>query len=32
MEDSRYKKYEDCNLDGFEQIVCDRDNMSISAV
>ncbi len=32
MEDSRYKKYEDCNLDELEQIVTDLENMSISAL
>tara|TARA_B100000524_G_scaffold330535_1_gene216480 strand:+ start:305 stop:487 length:183 start_codon:yes stop_codon:yes gene_type:complete len=32
MEESRYKKYEDCNLDELEQIVTDLENMSISAL
>ncbi len=32
MEDSRYKKYSDCNLDDLELIVTDLENMSISAL
>ena len=32
MEESRYKKYEDCNLDELELIVTDLENMSISAL
>ena len=32
MEESRYKKYEDCNLDELEQIVTDLENMYISAL
>ena len=32
MEESRYKKYEDCNLDELEQIVTDLENISISAL
>ena len=32
MEDSRYKKYSDCNIDELEQIVMDLENMSISAL
>ena len=32
MEDSRYKKYSDCNIDESEQIVMDLENMSISAL
>ena len=32
MEESRYKKYEDCNLDELEQIVTDLENMSINAL
>ncbi len=32
MIDSRYKKYEDCNIDELEEIVNDLENMSISAL
>ena len=32
MDDSRYKKYKDCNIDELEQIVNDLENMSISAL
>ena len=32
MTDSRYKKYEDCDIDELEQIVNDLENMSISAL
>ena len=32
MTDSRYKKYQDCNIDELEQIVNDLENMSISAL
>ena len=32
MNDSRYKKYEDCNIDELEEIVNDLENMSISAL
>ena len=32
MEDSRYKRYCDCNIDELEQIVNDLENMSISAL
>lgn len=32
MKDSRYKKYEDCDLDELEQIVEDLENMSINAL
>ena len=28
MTDSRYKKYQDCNIDELEQIVNDLENMS----
>ncbi len=32
MEESRYKRYEDCDIDELEQIVTDLENMSISAL
>tara|TARA_B100001057_G_scaffold441549_1_gene476240 strand:- start:595 stop:777 length:183 start_codon:yes stop_codon:yes gene_type:complete len=32
MTDSRYKKYDDCNIDQLEEIVNDLENMSISAL
>ena len=32
MKDSRYKNYEDCDLDELEQIVEDLENMSINAL
>ena len=32
MDDSRYKKYKDCNIDELELIVDDLENMSISAL
>jgi hypothetical protein len=32
MDDSRYKKYKDCNIDELELIVNDLENMSISAL
>tara|TARA_Y100001937_G_C7113420_1_gene328935 strand:+ start:814 stop:996 length:183 start_codon:yes stop_codon:yes gene_type:complete len=32
MKDSRYKKYQDCDLDELEQIVEDLENMSINAL
>ena len=32
MENSRYKKYRDCNIDELEEIVNDLENMSISAL
>jgi len=32
MDDSRYKKYKDCNIDELELIVNELENMSISAL
>ncbi len=32
MKDSRYKSYQDCDLDELEQIVEDLENMSINAL
>ena len=32
MDDSRYKKYKECNIDELELIVNDLENMSISAL
>ena len=32
MEDSRYKRYCDCDIDELEEIVNDLENMSISAL
>ena len=32
MKDSRYKSYQDCDLDELEQIVEDLENMSINAM
>ena len=32
MDDSRYKRYKDCNLQELEEIVTDLENMSISAL
>ncbi|MBC8435472.1 MAG: hypothetical protein H8D84_00665 [Proteobacteria bacterium] len=32
MEDSRYKRYCDCDIDELEDIVNDLENMSISAL
>ena len=32
MDNSRYKKYKDCNIDELELIVNDLENMSISAL
>jgi len=32
MDDSRYKKYKDCNIDELELIVNDLESMSISAL
>ena len=32
MDDSRYKRYKDCNLQEIEEIVTDLENMSISAL
>ena len=32
MEDSRYKRYRDCDIDELEEIVNDLENMSISAL
>jgi len=32
MENSRYKRYCDCNIDELEEIVNDLENMSISAL
>ena len=32
MEDSRYKRYKDCNLQELEEIVTDLENMSINAL
>ena len=32
MEESRYKRYKDCNLQELEEIVTDLENMSISAL
>ena len=32
MENSRYKRYRDCNIDDLEQIVNDLENMSINAL
>ena len=32
MTDSRYKKYEDCDIDELEEIVDHLENMSISAL
>tara|TARA_B100001123_G_C15278361_1_gene1013076 strand:+ start:1155 stop:1337 length:183 start_codon:yes stop_codon:yes gene_type:complete len=32
MEDSRYKRYKDCNLEELEEIVTDLENMSINAL
>jgi len=32
MENSRYKRYCDCDIDELEQIVNDLENMSISAL
>ena len=32
MNDSRYKRYCDCDIDELEEIVTDLENMSISAL
>tara|TARA_B100001248_G_scaffold184174_1_gene140345 strand:+ start:7185 stop:7367 length:183 start_codon:yes stop_codon:yes gene_type:complete len=32
MEDKRYKRYHECNIDELEEIVNDLENMSISAL
>jgi hypothetical protein len=32
MDNSRYKKYKECNIDELELIVNDLENMSISAL
>ena len=32
MDDSRYKRYKDCNLEELEEIVTDLENMSINAL
>jgi len=32
MEDSRYKRYCDCDIDELEEIVNDLENMSINAL
>ena len=32
MENSRYKRYCDCNIDELEEIVNDLENISISAL
>ena len=32
MDDSRYKRYKDCNLQELEEIVTDLENMSINAL
>tara|TARA_B100001094_G_scaffold31280_1_gene26000 strand:- start:36 stop:218 length:183 start_codon:yes stop_codon:yes gene_type:complete len=32
MDNSRYKKYKDCNIDELELIVNDLESMSISAL
>jgi len=32
MEESRYKRYKDCNLEELEEIVTDLENMSINAL
>tara|TARA_B100000965_G_C19157435_1_gene568804 strand:- start:47 stop:229 length:183 start_codon:yes stop_codon:yes gene_type:complete len=32
MTDSRYRKYEDCNIDELEEIVDHLENMSINAL
>jgi len=32
MTKSRYRRYEDCDIDELEQIVTDLENMSISAL
>ena len=32
MTDSRYRRYEDCDIDELEEIVDHLENMSISAV
>ena len=32
MEESRYKRYCDCDIDELEEIVNDLENMSISAL
>ena len=31
-DDTRYKKYEDCNIGELEEIVNDLENMSLSAL